>query len=160
MIRIPYTSYGFNPPAEPLSESQYDALRHLSDSQFRMQLKQAKKVAGREGWKEFWESWKFLLMVMVGCAVLITIFDSFRKVSEVFETIGSVFGIIFVLALFGTLYSSCLSLSSSSRFVAELGKYLKSQRKTVLLSESYSHYVASFRQEMKKANKAWSGNRP
>ena len=89
-------------------------------------------------------------MVMIGCAVLVTVFDSFRKVSGIFETIASVFGIIFVLALFGTLYSSLLSLSSCSRFVAELGKYLKGQRKSVLLSESYSHYVAFFREELKK----------
>jgi hypothetical protein len=133
-----------------LTEEQYDELRHLSDSQFRMQLKQAKKIAGKEGWLEFWESWKILLIVMIGCAALGTIFDSFRKVSGIFETIASIFGIIFALALFGTLYSSLLSISSSSRFVSELGKYLKSQRKSVLLSGSYSNYVTIFREELKK----------
>jgi hypothetical protein len=146
MIRIPYTNYGFTPPAEPLTKEQYDDLRHLSDSQFRMQLKQAKKIAGREGWSEFFDSWKILLMAMASCALLSWIFSLLEKYSVVFEWISGLFLIFLILAFFGVLYSSALSISSNVTFVYVLGRFLKKQRSEVLISLTYSDYISSYYQ--------------
>ena len=147
MARIPYTKYIFNPPSEPLSFEQYEALRHLSDAEFKKQLRQVKKTAGRDGMKEFWSSWKFCLIVLVVCVVLASILDLINRAWKawgIFEGIFTICMLIMVLTFFGTLYSSLLSLSSSSQFVAEVAKLLKRQRSTALKATSYREFLSAF----------------
>lgn len=144
MIRVSYTNYRFKPPTEPLSDEQYEAFRQLSDAEFKMQLRQAKKTAGREGSKEFRDSWKFFLIVLVVCGVLGEVSDRLSKIVGAFGVITAICGIIITLALFGTLYSSLLSLSSSSRFVADVAKFLKKQRSVALKATSYREFLTSY----------------
>ena len=145
-VRIPFTSYEFKQPTEPLTEAQYETLRHLSEPQFKEQLKMGKREMGRSFRAELYGDLKFFLILLVVGSTLMFLLDFlFRKIDKygIAETIAVIIGIIIMLSFFSTLYSSMLSSGSNSRLVKDFAKFMLSQRKDVLSSQNYADYLAN-----------------
>lgn len=154
-VRITFTNYDFKRPTTPLTEAQYETLRHLSDPQFKEQLKLAKKEAGREFRAEYMADLKFLAISTVSGIAMILFLDLFRKYDThgILETISVIIMIILMLAWFGNLGGLSLSSSTNSKSIKDFANFLKERRQDVLMSQDYAGYLATHRIKLNKHGK-------
>lgn len=154
-VRITFTNYDFKRPTAPLTEAQYESLRQLSDPQFKEQLKQAKKDAGREFRAEYTGELKFLAILLTGGIALIFFLGLFTKFDKhgILDIVCPIIGIILMLAFFGILSSLSLSSSTNSKSIKDFAKFLKDRRTDVLMSQDYSGYLATHRMKLNKQGK-------